>query len=55
MNMMEYYGLMYENGETRLVLRMGGEGIKQKDRGENFTMMYYKHFCKCHNVPLVKQ
>jgi hypothetical protein len=36
------------------VLRMG-EGIKEDDRGGDSTMIYCKHFCKCHNVPPVLQ
>jgi hypothetical protein len=30
-----------------------GEGIKENDGGVNLTKINYKHFCKCHNVPLV--
>jgi hypothetical protein len=30
-------------------------GIKENDGGMNSTMIYCKHFCKHHNVPLVQQ
>jgi hypothetical protein len=46
---------MYEDGKMRPVETipgMGGEGIKENDGGVTSTMTYYKHFCKCHNVPL---
>jgi hypothetical protein len=49
---------MYENGKMRpveTIPRMGRGRIKENDRGVNSTMMYYKNFCKCHNVPLVQQ
>jgi hypothetical protein len=26
-------------------------GVKENGRGVNSTMIYYKNFCKCHNVP----
>jgi hypothetical protein len=47
---------MYENGKMRPVettLRMRGERIKKNDGGVHSTMIYYKHFCKCYNVPPV--
>jgi hypothetical protein len=33
---------------------MGGR-IKENDGGVNSTMIYYKNFCKCHNVLPVQQ
>jgi hypothetical protein len=48
---------MYENGTrpTETVLRMGQKRIKgERWRGMNLTQIYYKYFCKCHNVPLVQ-
>jgi hypothetical protein len=32
-----------------------GRGIKENDGGGEFTMIYYKIFCKCHNVPSVQE
>jgi hypothetical protein len=32
----------------------GGRGIKENDGGDEFKI-YYKYFCKCHNVPPVQQ
>jgi hypothetical protein len=48
---------MYENGKIRheTIPRMGAEGIKENDGRVNSTMIYYKNFCKCHNVPPVQQ
>jgi hypothetical protein len=37
------------------ILRMGGERIKENDGGVNSTMIYFKKFCKCHNVPPAQQ
>jgi hypothetical protein len=48
---------MYENGKTRsdeTIPGMGGERIKENDGGMNSAMVYYKNFCKCHNVPLLQ-
>jgi hypothetical protein len=45
---------MYENGKMRpveTILRIGGGGIKENDRGVNSTMTYCKNFGKCHNGP----
>jgi hypothetical protein len=53
---------MYENGKMRpveTILRMEGEQdkgecrIKENGGGVSSTMIYSKHFCQCHNVPLV--
>jgi hypothetical protein len=30
------------------------EGIKENDKEVNLTMIYCKHFCKCHNLPPVQ-
>jgi hypothetical protein len=32
-----------------------GEGIRRKMEGVNLTKIYCKHFCKCHNVPLIQR
>jgi hypothetical protein len=47
---------MREKGkwDVETVPGMGGRGIKENDREVNSTMMYYKKFCKCHNVPSVQ-
>jgi hypothetical protein len=29
---------------------MDGRVIKQNDGGGEYTMIYYKNFCKCHSV-----
>jgi hypothetical protein len=48
---------MYENGKMRLVETVPGirgGRIKKNDGGMNSTMVYmvyYKNFCKSHNVP----
>jgi hypothetical protein len=34
---------------------LGGGGNKENNGGVNSTTIYYKNFCKCHNVPLVQQ
>jgi hypothetical protein len=49
---------MYENGnmrpaETIPVMRRGG--IKENDGGANSTMIHFKNFYKCHNVPPVQE
>jgi hypothetical protein len=57
-NMVDYYAHIYENGKMRpieTVPGMGGKGVKENDGGVNSTMIYFKHFCKCHHVPLVQQ
>jgi hypothetical protein len=46
----------YVNGKMRPVetIGMGGKEIKQNDGRGNSRMiylMYFKNFCKCHNVP----
>jgi hypothetical protein len=41
---------MYENGK---ISGMGRWRIKENDGGVNLTVMYYKNFDKCHNVPLI--
>jgi hypothetical protein len=49
---------MYVNGKIRSVETlpgMGGGGIKENDGGVHSTMIYFKNFCKCHNVPPVQQ
>jgi hypothetical protein len=52
---------MYVNGKTTSVQTipgMGGEGIKGNGGGVNSTiiyLIYYKNFCKCHNVPSAQQ
>jgi hypothetical protein len=50
--------LIYKNGKMRLVETIpgtGGGGIKENDIEVNSTMIYFKNFCKCHNVPPVQQ
>jgi hypothetical protein len=45
---------MYENGNMRpveTIPEIGGGGIKENNGGMNSTMLYYKNFCKCYNVP----
>jgi hypothetical protein len=45
---------VYENGKMRPVETIpgiGGRRIKENDGGISSTMVYYKNFCKCHNVP----
>jgi hypothetical protein len=45
---------MYENGKMRpgeTIPGMGGRRIKKNYGGMNSTMVYYKNFCKCHNIP----
>jgi hypothetical protein len=32
-----------------------GGRIKKNDGRVNSTMIYYKNFCKCHNVPPLQQ
>jgi hypothetical protein len=57
-NVVEYYALMYENGKMRpveTVPGMGGGGIKENDGWVNSTVINYKNFYKCHNVPPVQQ
>jgi hypothetical protein len=45
--------LCMKNGKMRPVETIPGMGrvIKKNDGGVNSTMIYYKNFCKCHNVP----
>jgi hypothetical protein len=52
----EYDGsilFMYENRKMKpdetVLMREGGR-IKEKD-ADNLIKIYYKHLCKCHNVP----
>jgi hypothetical protein len=48
---------MYENGTmspVETVLKRGEGGINEKYGGVNLVEIYYKYFCKCHNVPLVQ-
>jgi hypothetical protein len=48
---------MYDNGKMRpveTILRMRGEGMKG-NYGVGESKIYCKYFCKCHNVPLIKQ
>jgi hypothetical protein len=40
-----------ENETIEIIPGTEGEGIKKNDGGVNSTMIYYKNFCKCHNVP----
>jgi hypothetical protein len=52
--MVEYYALMYENGEMRPVETIPGVGggrIKENGGGVNSTLIHCKNFGKCHNVP----
>jgi hypothetical protein len=46
---------MYVNGKMRLVepIQEGKDGVKENDGGSEFNiiyLIYYKNFCKCHNV-----
>jgi hypothetical protein len=53
----KYYELMYENGRMRhveVVPGMRWGGIKENDGGVSSTMIYFKNFCKYHNVPLLQ-
>jgi hypothetical protein len=53
-----YYELMYENGEMRpaeTIPGVGAGGIKENGGGVNSTMIYGKNFCRCHNVPPLRQ
>jgi hypothetical protein len=34
---------------------MGGGELKENDEGVNSSMIYFKNFCKCHNVCPVQQ
>jgi hypothetical protein len=52
----------HENGEVRHCWNYsgnGGGGIKENNGGSEFKYyickIYYKNFCKCHNVPLALQ
>jgi hypothetical protein len=36
---------------AEIIPGMGEGRIKKNDRGVNSTMIYYKNFCKHHNVP----
>jgi hypothetical protein len=48
---------MYENGKMRPVETipgMGGGVIRKNMIGVNSTVIYYKNFGKCHNVPQVQ-
>jgi hypothetical protein len=51
-NMVKYYVLMYENKKMRPETNPGkwGGWIKENDGRMDSTMIYYKNFCKCHNV-----
>jgi hypothetical protein len=45
--------LLHEDGKTRPVDTIPGtgrEGIKDNN-GEGECEIYWKHFCKCHEVP----
>jgi hypothetical protein len=45
---------MYENGKMRpveTIPEIEGGRIKENNGGMNSTMVYYKNFCKFHNVP----
>jgi hypothetical protein len=45
---------MYENLKMRHVETipgMGGGGERTMMEGKNSTLMNYKNFCNCHNVP----
>jgi hypothetical protein len=49
----KYYIFMYKNGITRpdeTIPGMGLERIKENAGGMKSTMVYYKNFCKCHNI-----
>jgi antibiotic biosynthesis monooxygenase (ABM) superfamily enzyme len=48
---------MYANAKmipVETVPGMGGGEIKERGEGDDFkyeTLIHYKNFCKCHNVP----
>jgi hypothetical protein len=47
---------VYENGKMRPVETI--PGIEEGERmmqGVNLTEIYCKHFCRCHEVPVVQQ
>jgi hypothetical protein len=49
---------MYVNGKMRPVetsLGMGEQEVRENDGGSGLTMIYYKNFCKWHNVPPAQQ
>jgi hypothetical protein len=57
MNVVEYFVLMYENGNMRPVETVPGMGEGGKRRmmeKVNSTMIYCKNFYKCHNVPSIQ-
>jgi hypothetical protein len=48
----------YKNGKMRPVETIPGKwgrGTKENDEGGDSTMIYYKNFYKCNNVPPVQQ
>jgi hypothetical protein len=54
----KYYVFMYENGKMRVVETvpgMGGGGQRRMMERVHSAMVYYKKFCKCHNVPPAQQ
>jgi hypothetical protein len=48
---------MYVNGKMRPVESIPGMGVGGMKNNErvNSTMINYKKFCKCHNVPPAQQ
>jgi hypothetical protein len=50
----EYYALMHKDGKMtpdETTPGKGGRKVEDNDGGVNSTLIYCKHFCKCHNVP----
>jgi hypothetical protein len=49
---------MYVNGKMRPVetsLGMGEERLRRMMEEVNSTIIFYKNFCKCHNIPPAQQ
>jgi hypothetical protein len=51
-----YYVWKWKNETPETISGRDGEKewIKENDGGVNSTMIYYKNFCKCHNVSPVQ-
>jgi hypothetical protein len=46
---------MEKMGPAESIPEMGGEGIKKNNGGDEFNLIYFKNFCKCHSVPPEQQ
>jgi hypothetical protein len=47
----KYFVFIYENGKMRPVETIPGMGGGRMMEGVKSTIIYYKNFYKCHNVP----